>query len=71
MIMFKYYMFFYSFRIFDLDNDKILFITKTLGTTEQEPEEVLEFLECADLFDAIPNTIKPAPKNNIKLYKYQ
>lgn len=55
----------------DTLKDKILFITKTLGTTEQEPEEVLEFLECADLFDAIPNTIKPAPKNNIKLYKYQ
>lgn len=51
--------------------EKILYVTGILGTTENEPDKVLEILECDDLFDNLPSFVAPSEKNNIKSYKYQ
>lgn len=42
--------------------DKVLFITKTLGTTNLEPSEVLELLNCDDLFRQGSKEREKSPK---------
>lgn len=50
----------------DLKN-KVLYITSILGTTEKEPNEILEFLECENLFKNTqpPQSIPHTKQKNI------